>query len=200
MKPGLKRFEEVAKVCGGNISAMSAVLGVNRRTVYDWTETDPRFKAVISEHRGRLLDKCLKTAELLANGVPLIETTETGQQQFAGWKVQPDSNMLRYLIGKLGASEGFGEHIDITSKGETIKDEKPEPYIIRIVDDRTQVAPIDKMPECKRIIDFETGRTVEKSECSPEEWEELLHRKGNAVSYYETKHGKSHEKPGPDEI
>lgn len=200
MKPSLKRFKEVAQRCNGNISAIASFFSVYRSTVYKWMTDDSDFREAVNEHRGRLFDKCLKTAELLANGVPLVETTETGQQQFAGWKVQPDSGMLRYLLGSLGRAEGFGEHIDITSNGETIKDEKPEPYVIRIIDDRTQVAPIDKMPECTEIHDFETGESVKKSECSPEEWEELLHRKGNAVSYYNTKHGKSHKKPGPDEI
>lgn len=135
MKPGIKRFKEVAKKCNGNISAMAASFSVYRSTIYDWMDSDAKFKAVVEEYRGRLLDKCLKTAELLANGVPTIEMTEAGPQ-FAGWKVQPDGNMLRYLISTLGRNEGFGEAIDVTSKGESIKS---DPITIEVIDRREQI-------------------------------------------------------------
>ena len=47
--------------------------------------------------------------------------------------------MLRYLIGKLGANEGFGETVDITSKGESIK---PEPITLRFVANREELEKI----------------------------------------------------------
>lgn len=137
MRPSLKRFKEVAKKCNGNISAIAASLCVNRRTIYDWMDGDEQFKDIIEEYRGRLFDKCLKTAELLANGVPIIELTENGPQ-FAGWKVMPDASTLRYLLSTLGRKEGFGEStaIDITSKGEKIMS---EPITIEVIDRREQI-------------------------------------------------------------
>lgn len=137
MKPTLKRFKEVAKKCNGNISAMASAFVVYRSTIYDWMDEDEQFKAVVEEYRGRLFDKCLKTAELLANGVPIFEMTEK-EAVFAGWKVQPDGNMLRYLISTLGRKDGFGEAIDVTSNGERII---PEPITIEIIDERKQVKP-----------------------------------------------------------
>ena len=137
MKPSLKRFKEVAKKCNGNISAMATAFVVYRSTIYDWMDEDEQFKAVVEEYRGRLFDKCLKTAELLANGVPIFEMTEK-EAVFAGWKVQPDGNMLRYLISTLGRKDGFGEAIDVTSNGERII---PEPITIEIIDERKQVKP-----------------------------------------------------------
>lgn len=137
MKPSFKRFKEVAKNCNGNISAMASHFDVYRSTIYDWMDGDEEFKSVIEEYRGRLFDKCLKTAELLANGVPTIEMTENGAQ-FSGWKVMPDASMLKYLLSTLGHRDGFGEStsIDITSKGEKII---PEPLTIEIIDRREQV-------------------------------------------------------------
>lgn len=137
MRPSLKRFKEVAKKCNGNVSAIASALCVNRRTIYDWMDEDEQFKTVIEEYRGRLFDKCLKTAELLANGVPTIEMTENGPQ-FVGWKVMPDSSMLRYLLSTLGRKDGFGEStaIDITSKGERIMS---EPIQIEVIDRREQI-------------------------------------------------------------
>ena len=135
MRPSLKRFKEVAKKCNGNISAIASALCVNRRTIYDWMDEDEQFKTVVEEYRGRLFDKCLKTAELLANGVLATEMTENGPQ-FAGWKVMPDASMLRYLLSTLGRKEGFGESIDITSKGKPIM---PGPIQIEVIDRREQV-------------------------------------------------------------
>lgn len=135
MKPSLKRFREAAEKCGGNVSAIAKTFGVYRSTVYDWMKDDSEIERTVKEYRGRLLDRCLKTADLLANGVPDIVPTEKGPQ-FAGWKVQPDGGMLRYLISTLGRDEGFGESIDVTSKGDSIKS---EPVIIEVIDRREQV-------------------------------------------------------------
>ena len=135
MKPTLKRFREVARKCNGNVSVMAAALAVYRSTIYDWMKDDAEFKTVIDDYRGRLFDKCLKTAELLANGVPTIELTETGEQ-FTGWKVMPDTGMLRYLLSTLGKKEGFGEEPSIEPKDEKTTQ---EPITIEIIDSREQV-------------------------------------------------------------
>lgn len=137
MKPGIKKFRQVAEKCSGNVSAMALAFGVFRSTVYDWMKEEEEYKKIVEDYRGRLLDKCLKTAELLANGVPIFEMTEK-EAVFAGWKVQPDGNMLRYLISTLGRKDGFGEAIDVTSNGERII---PEPITIEIIDERKQVKP-----------------------------------------------------------
>ena len=94
---------------------------------------DPAFSVIVEHHRGRFLDECLAAAKNLACGVPKYD--ETGN--FIGWKVRPDSYLLRYLIGKLGASEGFGESLDITSKGQCIT--PPESITIEVIDRREQV-------------------------------------------------------------
>ena len=82
------------------------------------------------------MDKCLETADNLANGIALYEMGENGPV-FAGWKVQPDASMLRYLLSTLGRKEGLGEAIDVTSGGERIT---PEPIMIEVIDNRMQVA------------------------------------------------------------
>lgn len=128
MKPSLKKFEEVSNHCEGNISAIASTFKVYRTTVYDWMKKDPAFSVIVEHHRGRFLDECLAAAKNLACGVPKYD--ETGN--FIGWKVRPDSYLLRYLIGKLGASEGFGE-----SKGQSIA--PPESMTIEIIDRREQV-------------------------------------------------------------
>ena len=135
MKPTLRRFKEVAMKCNGNISAMASALRVNRRTIYDWIQSEESYKAIVDEFRGRLLDKCIETAELFANGVPIYIESEN-KAVFAGWKGLPDGNTLRYLISTLGRKEGFGEAFDVTSRGESIK---PEPITIEVIDRREQI-------------------------------------------------------------
>lgn len=136
MKPSLKQFREVAKKCNGNISAIADAFGKYRSTIYDWLSKDEDFRNTIEEYRGQLLDKCLETADYLANGIPIIEETENGAE-FRGWRVQPDGSMLRYLISTLGRKEGFGEAIDVTTKGESMKPSGP--ITIEVIDRREQV-------------------------------------------------------------
>ena len=105
-KPSLKQFQEVAKSCNGIITGIAARFGVFRSTVYDWMDEDASFKNTIDEYRGQLVDTCLKTADLLARGIPIIdEDTKT----LLGWKEKPDGQMIRYLLGVYGKREGFGE-------------------------------------------------------------------------------------------
>lgn len=135
MKPKLTRFQQVAAEQCGNISKIADAFGVGRASVYRWLLTDEKFKSVIDEQRGRLLDRCIESAALLANGIPSWEESADGPV-FIGWKVMPDGNMLRYLISTLGRKEGFGESLDVTSKGESIK---PDPITIEVIDKREQV-------------------------------------------------------------
>jgi len=135
MKASIKRFAEIAGKYGGNLSEMARAIGVTRTTLYRWIESDSRYKDIVEEYRGRLLDKCLKTAEMIANGVPNMEETPNGPQ-LRGWKVYPDGQTLRFLISTLGKKEGFGGSIDVTSKGERII---PEPVVIEVIDKREQV-------------------------------------------------------------
>lgn len=105
-KPSRKQFMTVAKECNGIISTIAKRLNVFRSTVYDWMDEDEAFKSIIDEYRGQLVDTCLKTAELLAKGIPIIdEQTKT----LLGWKEKPDGQMIRYLLGVFGRREGFGE-------------------------------------------------------------------------------------------
>ena len=106
MKPSIKRFREVAKACNGNVTNIAASFGVFRSTVYDWMDADATFRNIIDEYRGQLVETCLKTAELLARGIPVIDKkTNT----LLGWKEKPDGQMIRYLLGVYGKREGFGE-------------------------------------------------------------------------------------------
>ena len=139
-KPSLKQFREVAQACGGTMSRMAVALGVNRVTVWKWCDADPEFRAVIEEHRGKLLDECLKVARLTALGIPKLDK----DKKVIGWKEKPDGLMLRYLIGTLGRKEGFGESVDITSKGESIK---PDPIVVEVIDNRDKVVKPNDMEE-----------------------------------------------------
>lgn len=131
-KPTTIKFEEVARACDGNISAIADTLGVHRATIHRWAESDDSFSHIIEDCRGRLLDRCIKTAGLLANGIPNYDKSGS----FIGWKVVPEPRTLNYLLGTLGRKEGFGESLDITSKGESIK---PEPITIEVIDRREQI-------------------------------------------------------------
>ena len=132
-KPSLKDFEAAAKATRGTVGKISEAFGVTRRTVINWCNKDQKFRDAIEEWRGALLDECIKSARALAIGIPKLDSNK----KIIGWKERPDSLMLRYLLGTLGRNEGFGENIDITSKGESIK---PDPVVVEVIDRREQVA------------------------------------------------------------
>ncbi len=114
MTPPLERFQEAMDKAGGNVSAVARAFGVRRCTVYEWLKI-PEYKQVLDDARGSFLDEALTSARILVRGIPDIQN---GKQ--VGWITPPDSGMTRYILGTLGRNEGFGEHIDVTTKGENI--------------------------------------------------------------------------------
>ena len=115
-KPKLKRFIEVSKSCNGNITAIAKTFSVSRRSVHNWMNEDEDYKDAVDDFKGALLDECITISRAVALGIP--ERDEQGR--FIGWIEKPDPSMLRYFMSTLGRNEGFGENIDITSKGEQI--------------------------------------------------------------------------------
>lgn len=116
MKPSIDRFVEALRQTRGNLTKTAEIFGVNRTTVHDWTKSDPAFAVAVKDSRGRMLDECITVSRIVALGIP--EKDPSGK--IIGWKVPPDSGMLRYLLGTLGRGEGFGENIDVTTNGQTI--------------------------------------------------------------------------------
>lgn len=136
-RPSLSEFIKACDKYNGNKTKIAKFFGVSRQSVCNWCNAYPKYADSIDEYKGRLLDKCLISAEALAIGIPKTKKNpKTGKESIVGWKVKPDGLMLRYLIGVLGRREGFGESIDITSKGESIK---PDPIIVEVIDRREQV-------------------------------------------------------------
>lgn len=115
MRPKIKQFKEAMERYGGNLTKVAEAFKVSRTAVYQWIRNVPEFKQIMDDARMRLFDDCLSTARIVANGIPDVQGGK-----IVGWAERPDSNMLKYLLGCLGRSEGFGESIDITSGGEKI--------------------------------------------------------------------------------
>lgn len=130
-KPSLKRFKSVAAECKGVVGAMSKALMCSRVQLYKWIKTDPEFKEVLDDFRGQMLDECLKSARVLCAGIPKIEGNK-----IVGWIERPDSQMIRYFISTLGREEGFGESLDITTRGQSIK---PSSIVVEVIDSRDKV-------------------------------------------------------------
>lgn len=131
-KPKLEDFTEALRRAGGNVSRVADFFGVSRVAAYDWIKKDPKFKKALDDQRGRTLDALVNTALSLAQGIPLLKDGKR-----VGWKEEPNWRVLTYLIGKLGQNEGFGDKVDITSNGESIK---PDPIVVEVIDSRDKVA------------------------------------------------------------
>lgn len=140
-KPSLKRFREACEACRGVKTRIAKTFGVARITVDYWCKQDPQFAEMIDEYKGQLLDDCLNSARALAVGIPKLNS----QRQVVGWTEKPDGYMLRYLISTLGRREGFGDSLDVTSNGETIK---AEPIRIEVIDRRDKVQDTEVVAEC----------------------------------------------------
>lgn len=131
-KPTLKKFREACEACRGVKMKIAKAFGVARITVDEWCKNDPEFAKAVDEYKGQLLDECLNSARALAIGIPELND----RKQIVGWKEKPDGYMLRYLISTLGRREGFGDSLDVTSNGETIRQ---EPIRIEVIDRRDKV-------------------------------------------------------------
>ena len=131
-KPDVKTFEEAMTRAGGIITDAAKFLGVTRQQVHRWIKNDKRFHDVYENQRGETLDNLVKTAVALARGIPNVKDGKR-----IGWKEEPNWKVLTYLIGKLGQNEGFGDKVDITSNGESIK---PDPIVVEVIDSRDKVA------------------------------------------------------------
>ena len=140
MRPKIQDFEAVCERARGNLTKVAEAFGVDRVTIYNWCKSNPKYQKAIDNQRGKALDIYLNTADALARGVPKLDK----DKKFVGWKVQPDSKVLMYLIGKYGYKEGFGERMDITSNGESIK---ADPVVVEIIDSRTQVTKEEESEE-----------------------------------------------------
>lgn len=139
-RPNLEQFKTAVEACRGTIGKVAETLGVNRTTIYKWCNDDEKYAQVIEDVRGKALDEYLKSARILALGIPKLDD----KKNVIGWKERPDGQMLRYLIGIYGRNEGFGESIDITSKGESIK---TDPVVIEVIDSRDKVQTDNKEDE-----------------------------------------------------
>lgn len=104
-KPDIDTFRNLLARTGGSKSKVAASLGVDRSTVGRWESEDPMFRQAIKDERGKVVDTCLVTAQLLAAGIPDIDS----DGKFCGWIERPDPNMIRYLLSTLGRREGFGD-------------------------------------------------------------------------------------------
>lgn len=133
MIPPIEKFKEAMTKYRGNLSQVARVFGVSRHAVYDWMNKNPEYKAVLNDARGEFLDEVISTARVVALGIPLKDD----KGNFAGYQVPPDGSMLRYLLSTLGRTEGFGEHIDVTTDGKalsgiTLTPEQARDYIRQI--------------------------------------------------------------------
>lgn len=140
MKPSIKEFEAACARAKGNMTKVAEQFGVSRVCVWGWCKDNPKFQKCIDDQRGRALDIYLNTADAVARGIPKLDK----DKKLVGWKVPPDTKVLMYLIGKFGRHEGFGDNIDITSNGESIK---ADPVVVEIIDSRAQVAKEDDSEE-----------------------------------------------------
>jgi len=112
---GVETFRKALRLNGGNLSKTAAALGVSRSRLYSYANEHPDWKEAITDERGNFLDECLASARVLALGIGEFEEEfdpELGKKvrKMVGWRNMPDGNMLRFLIARLGAKEGFSEY------------------------------------------------------------------------------------------
>lgn len=128
MRPSLEEFKKVVRQYRGNLSRVAEAMHVDRSTVEDWKNYNEEYKQVVRDARLRLFDNCLTTSEVVAMGIPIKD--EEGK--IIGWEEKPDGNMLRYLMGKLGVSEGFGETSGRSAEEETATSNEPTSLKINV--------------------------------------------------------------------
>ena len=122
--PDIETFKKVAKRLRGHKSNMADYFGVDRHTLKKWMNENPEYEIVVNDSRMRCFDDVYDRMYLLATGIPDYKEVEDpdGKKRvvFNGWIERPDGQTGRYLLGTLGREEGFGEHIDVTTNGESM--------------------------------------------------------------------------------
>lgn len=112
--PSVEEFQRVTSEQKGFKKYMAKAFGISRSTLDKWIAEDTTgcFKEILRSEKGGVFDDCFSRAYLVAMGIP--EKDEEGN--VVGWRIPPDSNMLRYLMSKLGTDEGFGDEVAVTLK------------------------------------------------------------------------------------
>lgn len=129
MKPTLEAFENAVAKYGGNLTKVAQSFKRSRSHIYHWINEDENFKRAVDDARMTLFDECLATARVVSLGIP-----EVKDGKIVGWVERPDSGMLRYLLGSLGRSEGFGERTEVE-----LNTKEPMALSIEIIDRADQV-------------------------------------------------------------
>lgn len=121
VKPTIEKFSEALTATGGNLSQTATLLGVGRSSIHRWVSEDEAFRDALEDARGKMFDECLTMSRIVALGIP----DKAPDGKIIGWVSPPDSAMLRYLLGTLGRSEGFGEQSKVELKAEVNAEYKP---------------------------------------------------------------------------
>lgn len=111
--PPIDAIRQLAKTTFGNKSKVAEALGVTRYRLLMWEKENPKIGEIFQEQWEKRLDVYLDTAHLLAVG-------QTGEDENGKmvYVVPPDSNMLRFMIEKLGRQAGFGQEVSVNVSGE----------------------------------------------------------------------------------
>lgn len=118
-KPSLVKFKLMCELKGANITEIARAFGgVERQTIYNWMEADPKFRTAFDDVKESKLDFTESQAQNLIKGIPIIETDpETGQQKLAGWHERPSEAMIIFTLKTLGKDRGYVERGELTGKG-----------------------------------------------------------------------------------
>jgi hypothetical protein len=117
-RPKLKDFQEICDAKGGIISAIARALGIQRVTVYDWMEKYPKYAEAVEAARDTFLDTAETRLQSLVQGVPKIETDETGEPKFAGWETPPSETAIIFTLRTLGKKRGYTERTETELSGQ----------------------------------------------------------------------------------
>lgn len=112
MRPSIKRFEEVADKCFGNITHIANAFKVSRHTIYNWINEDREFAEAIDLGRDKILDVAENAAVVLMQGIPILD--DSGKR--VGWQVPPNASSANFILGTLGHKRGYGEKVEVTAK------------------------------------------------------------------------------------
>jgi len=97
-----------------DVGRAAKAFGINRKTFYDWYNTDEAFRAAVEEARDEIKDFGESQLLTLMKGIPKLDK----QGKIIGWISRPDTAAIIFFNKTKNKDRGYVERMEIRNREE----------------------------------------------------------------------------------